>query len=207
MTLSAIEVNKLKQAPTIEGVLSAILSRWSARSFADREVSTADLRKIFEAAHWSASAYNEQPWRFLVGTRNSLTYKKIFSTLMGFNQNWAGAAPILILGVASTKFAHNGTANDYALYDLGAAAGALTLQAATLGLKTHSMAGFDHASARQLFEIPEGYALGAVIALGYQGEPSALAQEELITLETSPRTRKPLSELVLSSWGTAADLD
>jgi nitroreductase len=206
MTLSAIEVNDLKQAPTIEGVLSAVLGRWSARSFADREVSGADLVKVFEAARWSASAYNEQPWRFLVGERDSSTYKKIFSTLIGFNKSWAAAAPVLILGVASTKFVHNGTANAYALYDLGAAAGALTLQAAALGLKTHTMAGFDHAAARQAFEIPESYALGAVIALGYQGEPSALAQDELIALETTPRTRKPLSEFVLLAWGEPAKL-
>jgi nitroreductase len=206
MALSAIEVNDLKQAPAINGVLPAVLSRWSARSFADREVNGADLVKVFEAARWSASAYNEQPWRFLVGFRNSLTYKKIFSSLIGFNQNWAAAAPVLILGVASTKFSHNGTPNAYALYDLGAAASALTLQAAALGLKTHSMAGFDQATTRQAFEIPESYALGAVIALGYQGEPSALAHEELIALETTPRTRKPLSEVVLSTWGEPAKL-
>lgn len=119
MTLSAIEVNHLKQAPTIEGVLSAVAGRWSARSFAAREVSSADLTKVFEAARWSASAYNEQPWHFLVGVRGSETYKKIFSTLIGFNQSWAAAAPVLILGVASTTFNHNGSSNAYALYDLG----------------------------------------------------------------------------------------
>jgi hypothetical protein len=68
------------------------------------------------------------------------------------------------------------------------------------------MAGYDQASARLLFEIPESYDLGAVIALGYQGEPSALAHEELIALETTPRSRKPLSEFILSSWGTSANL-
>jgi nitroreductase len=206
MTLSALEVNNLKQAPTVTGVLPAVLNRWSPRSFADRAVSPAGLKKVFEAARWSASAYNEQPWRFLVGTRNSAAYKKIFSTLIGFNQGWASAAPVLILGVASTKFAHNGTTNAYALYDLGAAAAALTLQAAELGLKTHSMAGFDHDAARQAFGIPEDYALGAVIALGYQGEPAALGHEQLIAMETAPRERKPLSDLVLSGWGEAADL-
>jgi len=206
MTLSAIEVNNLKQAPAVEGVLPAVLGRWSPRSFANREVSPADLKKVFEAARWTASAFNEQPWRFLVGTRNSETYKKIFSTLIGFNQSWAGAAPVLILGVSSTKFAHNGTTNAYALYDLGAAAAALSLQAASLGLKTHSMAGYDQAAARQAFDIPEDYALGAVIALGYQGEPAALGHEQLIALETSPRERKLLSEFVLAGLGEAADL-
>jgi nitroreductase len=206
MTLSALEVNQLKQAPAVDGVLPVVLARWSARSFADRDVNPADLRKIFEAARWAASAYNEQPWRFLVGTRNSSTHKKIFSTLIGFNQGWAAAAPVLILGVASSKFSHNGSPNAYALYDLGAAAAALCLQAASLGLTTHSMAGFDQAAARQVFKIPESFALGAVIALGYQGEPSALAHQELIALETTPRARKPLSDIVLSEWEVAADL-
>jgi nitroreductase len=206
MALSAVEVNQLKQAPAVEGVLPVVLARWSARAFADREVSTADLRRVFEAARWAASSFNEQPWRFLVGTRNSLTYKKIFSTLIGFNQSWAAAAPVLILGVASTKFAHNGTDNRNALYDLGAAASYLTLQAAALGLTSHQMAGYDQAAARQVLEIPESYALGAVIALGYQGEPSALGNEQLIAMETAARERKPLSEIVLSAWGMPAEL-
>ena len=198
MSLSAIEVSQLKQAPAVDGVLPAVLGRWSARSFADRQVSDADLLKVFQAARWSASAYNEQPWRFLVGKRGSATYDKIFSTLIGFNQSWAGKASVLILGIASTKFSHNGSENPYALYDLGAAASLLTLQAAALGLNTHSMAGFDHDAARKVFEIPADYTPGAVIALGYQGEPATLGNE--------PRERKPLDELVLSAWGTSAEL-
>ncbi|MGA9069384.1 MAG: nitroreductase family protein, partial [Terracidiphilus sp.] len=196
----------LKQAPTIEGVLSAIAGRWSARSFANREVSPADLTKVFEAARWSASANNEQPWRFLVGTRGSETYKKIFSTLIGFNQSWAGAAPVLILSAASTIYSHNGSPNASALYDLGAAAGALTLQAAALGLTTHTMAGVDREAARKIFAIPDDYLIGTVIALGYQGEPAALGQPQLVSQEISPRTRKPLRELVLSEWGLPANM-
>jgi nitroreductase len=206
MTLSAIEVNHLKQAPAVDGLLPAVLARWSPRSFADRDVTPADLRKVFEAARWAASSFNEQPWRFIVGLGNSLTYKKIFSALIGFNQGWAGAAPVLILGAAKTKFSHNDTDNRHALYDLGAAASYLTLQAAALGLTTHQMAGYDQAVARQAFEIPEDCALGAVIALGYQGEPSALTNTDLIAQETTPRSRKPLNEFVLSSWGKPANL-
>jgi len=206
MSLSAIEVNNLKKAPAVEGVMPAMHNRWSARSFADREVSPADLHMVFEAARWTASAYNEQPWRFLVGARNSVTYKKIFDSLIGFNQGWAGSAPVLILGAASTKFSHNGTDNGYALYDLGAATSYLTLQAAAMGLTTHQMAGFDHDAARQAFDIPDTYVLGAVIALGYQGDPAALGHEQLIAMETSPRERKPLSELVLSAWDTPAHI-
>jgi nitroreductase len=201
-----MEVNKLKQAPPVEGVLPVVLSRWSPRAFSVREVSAADLGKVFEAARWAASAYNEQPWRFLVGRQGSPTYKKIFSTLIGFNQSWAGSAPVLILGVASTKFTHNGTTNGWGVYDLGASASYLTLQAAALGILTHQMAGFDQEIARKVFEIPADYAFGSVIALGYQGEPSALKNEQLLAMEVEPRVRKPLQEFVLSAWDEAADL-
>jgi nitroreductase len=206
MTLSALEVKNLKQAPAFDGVLPAVLSRWSARAFADRDVSATDLKRVFEAARWAASSNNEQPWKFLVGRRNSPVHARIFECLMGFNKSWAGSAPVLILGVASTKFAHNGAANTYALYDLGAASSYLTLQAAALGLTSHQMAGYDHDAARKALQIPEDYVLGTVIALGYQGEPADLNHEQLIEREIAPRSRKPLKDFVLSAWGEAAEL-
>ena len=206
MTLSAIEVDHLKQAPAVGGVLPVILHRWSPRSFADRDVSTVDLKKLFEAARWAPSSYNEQPWRFLVGTRNSITYKKIFDALMPFNQGWAGKAPVLILGAAKTKFTHNEGPNGFAFYDLGAASAYLVLQAVEIGLSTHQMAGYDQAAARASLGIPENFTLGAVIALGYQGEPAALINQQLRAQEIAPRERKPLSDFALSAWGEPANL-
>jgi len=206
MILTASEVNELKHAPAVEGVLPTVHQRWSARSYAGREVSKADLVRVFEAARWAASANNEQPWRFLVGSRNSLTHEKIASALAGLNKEWAPTAPVLILGMANTRFERSGKPNSYALYDLGAASSYLTLEAAALGLVSHQMAGFDHEAMRQLFDIPTDYALGCVIALGYQREPAALGNEQLIAREHAPRERKPLSGLVLSSWGEPAEL-
>jgi nitroreductase len=206
MSLSASEVNNLKHAPTADGVLPIFHQRWSPRSFADREVNPADLARVFEAARWAASSSNEQPWRFLVGDHNSLTYKKIFDSLVPVNQAWAVHAPVLILGVAKTKVSHNESPNRVALYDLGAAASYLTLEAAALGLSTHQMAGFDQDAVRKALEIPEDYVIGAVIALGYQGEPAALANEKLIAQEVAPRQRKPLNQFVFASWDTPAHL-
>ena len=68
---------------------------------------------------------------------------------------------------------------------------------AALGLHTHSMAGFDHDAAQTAFNLTEDHALGAVIALGYQDEPSALTNEQLLQREVAPRERKPLSEIAL----------
>ena len=206
MTQSIEEINEVKHAPGVDGVLPLFHTRWSPRSFSDREVSSADLAKVFEAARWAASSYNEQPWRFLVGTCGSEAYKKIFDSLMPFNQMWAAKAPVLILGVAKTKFSHNDSPNRVALYDLGAAASYLTLQAAALGLSTHQMAGFDPEAARKAFGVPDDYIIGAVIALGYQGEPASLPNEQLRTQETAPRTRKSFKDFVFSAWDTPADI-
>ncbi|HTH43354.1 MAG TPA: nitroreductase family protein [Terracidiphilus sp.] len=206
MTISADEVNKLKRAPAIEGLLPLFLERWSPRSFADREVSRADLKRVFEAARWAPSSGNAQPWRFIVGTQGTETHAKLTSVLASFNKEWASKAPVLILGTTNAVNAR-GAANAYAMYDLGAAAVSITLAAEALGLATHQMAGFDHDAARREFGIPEAYALGSVMALGYQDEPAALANEELISRETAPRTRKPLSEMVFSAWDEPAPFD
>jgi nitroreductase len=206
MTLTASEVHKMKYAqPSTDGVLPVILERWSPRAFTDRDVSQADLKKIFEAARWAPSSFNEQPWRFIVGRRNSETYKKIAATLVPANQAWAQNAPVLVLSVAKTRFSHNDSPNGYGVHDLGAADGFITLQAASMGIATHQMAGFDQAKAREVFEIPEVYAIGSVMALGYQGDPSTLG-EHYQGQEQSPRSRKPLSEIVLSGWDQPADL-
>lgn len=198
------EVEKLKHAPAAPGVLDEILKRWSPRAFLDKPVSAADLKKIFEAAHWAASSYNEQPWRFLVGRKGDATYQKIFDSLVDFNQAWAKSAPVLILSAGKKTFAHNGSPNHHALHDTGAATAYLALQASALGLHAHSMGGFDHEKARAAFGIPDDYAIGAVTALGYFGDIDSLP-EHLKKQETSPRSRKPLGEVVFAEWEKPAE--
>lgn len=204
MSNSAEEVNQLKRAPAAERVMPEVLHRWSPRSFSDRDISPQDLHTIFEAVRWAASSFNEQPWRFLVGRGGDPTYQKIFQSLGEFNQAWAGTAPILILGVTRTRFSHNETPNAVALYDLGAAAATLCYQAMHLGIFTHQMGGYDRDIARKLLDIPEEFIPGAVIAMGYQGDPAALPHDAMRQQELEPRTRKPLSEIALSSWGVPA---
>ena len=205
MSLTASEVHNLKKAPAVVGVLPVIHERWSARSFSDHEVTAEAVKKVFEAARWAASSGNAQPWRFLVGRKGSETHLKIAETLGGANRVWAPKAPVLILGTSLAVNAKGGP-SPYALYDLGAASALLTLQAAELGMTSHQMAGYDHDAARQALAIPGDYALGTVIALGYQGEPEALGDSTLIEREITARTRKPLDEIVFSEWGKPAQI-
>jgi nitroreductase len=199
------EAEKLKHAPPVPGVIEEILARWSPRAFSHRPVAGEDLKKIFEAARWAASSYNEQPWRFLVGHRGDPTYQKIFDSLVEFNQGWAKSAPVLILSAASKHFAHNKSPNQYAIHDTGAATAYLVLQATALGLHAHSMAGFDHDKARAAFGIPDSFHIGAVTALGHPGDADTLP-EGLREQELAPRQRKPLAEIVFAEWEKAAKL-
>ena len=90
--------------------------------------------------------------------------------------------------------------------ELGAAAATLCYQATALGLHTHQMGGFDRDVARKAFNIPDDFLLGAVIALGYQGNPSVLTIPFMVEQETSPRQRKPLTDFVFSAWNEPAKL-
>jgi nitroreductase len=195
--LNAVE--KLKHAPAADGVLDVILRRWSPRAFANKPVSGEDMKKIFEAARWAASSYNEQPWRFIVGRRGDDAYKKIFDSLVEFNQGWAKSAPVLILSAGKKTFTESGQPNFHVLHDTGAATAYIALAATKLGLHTHSMAGFEHGKARAAFGIPDDFEIGAVTALGYFGDPETLP-DHLKQMETSPRERKPLDEVVFEAW-------
>lgn len=49
-----------------------IARRWSPYAFDGRPVSQSDLRPLFEAARWATSSYNEQPWSYIVATKEDL---------------------------------------------------------------------------------------------------------------------------------------
>ena len=191
----------LKPAETTQDIHPLLRQRWSPLAFAETPVPPAILLSLFEAARWSSSSFNEQPWRFIVGTKDSdgETYQKIFQTLVPGNQAWASTAPVLILGIARTNFSHNESPNAVALYDLGQAVGSLTVQASDMGLLLHQMGGYDKEAARTAFAIPDSFALAAVIALGYEGDLSRLPDEKLQARHSdASRVRKPLSELIFS---------
>ena len=182
-----------------------IQNRWSPRSFSDNPVSPETLRSLFEAARWAPSSSNEQPWAFIVGTKDDLeTHNKILSTLVEFNQGWAKHAPVLAIAASQMEFARNKTPNRNAFYDTGAAVAYLTAEATSRGLFVHQMAGFDPQKAIEVFHIPKGWEPIAAFAIGYPGDPNALP-DKLRERELAPRNRKPISEFVMSGdWGHPA---
>jgi len=193
-----------RAATTDVPVHELIRNRWSPRAFADKPVSAEILRSLFEAARWAPSSNNEQPWAYLVATRDDAeNFAKMLSVLVEFNANWARNAPVLALSVAHLK-TQQGKPNGVALHDVGSATAQLTFEANSRGLLVHQMAGFDAEKARQAFAIPADWQPVAAMALGYPGDPASLS-DRLRERELAPRMRKPVSEFVMSGgWGHTA---
>src|ERR1043166_1892318 len=83
-------MNHPKEAAPAHPIHELIAKRWSPYAFEDRPVSIADLRSLFEAARWAPSSYNEQPWTYLVATRDQpAEFAKLLSCLVDGNQVWA----------------------------------------------------------------------------------------------------------------------
>jgi nitroreductase len=194
-----------KPAPSDFPVHELIRERWSPRAFADKPVPRDVLRSIFEAARWAPSSNNEQPWAYIVASRDDKAgFEKMLSVLVEFNANWAKTAPVLALAVAELAFAKNNVPNRNAQYDTGAATALLSVEATARGLAVHQMAGFDPEKARRVFGIPAGWEAIAAIAIGYPGDPASLPQP-LQDREMAPRTRKPINEFVMAGhWGHTA---
>ncbi len=192
-------------APSDFPVHELIRERWSPRAFADRLVPQEVLRSIFEAARWAPSCYNEQPWAYIVASRDDNEgFERMLSVLVEFNANWAKSAPLLAIAVAELAFAKNNSPNRNAQYDTGAASALLSMEATAHGLGVHQMAGYDQEKARRVFGIPAGWEAIAALAIGYPGDPASLPQS-LKDREMAPRTRKPIAEFVMAGhWGHTA---
>lgn len=194
-----------KPADTKFPIHELLRRRWSPRAFSSQPVSPEVLGSLLEAARWAPSSYNEQPWAYLVATKEDpQEFQRLLSTLVEGNRSWAQHAPVLMLSVAKKNFERNGQPNRHAFYDTGQATMSLIVQASDLGLSAHQMAGFSVEKARELFSIPPEWEPAAAIALGYLIEADAVP-ETLRAKESLPRSRKPLEDFVFSgTWKHAS---
>ena len=170
------------------------VNRWSPRAFSNEPIDDETLGRVFEAARWAPSCFNEQPWRFIIAKTDE-DRARFLDFLVPANQVWAKLAPVLIVVVAKKTFAHNGKPNPTYHFDAGCAWGHLALAAEQNGLITHGMAGFQSGPARVTLGIPDDYEPMAVIALGKRGDAAQLP-ENLREREV-PSDRRSQSESVM----------
>jgi nitroreductase len=195
-----------KRAITSVPLIDPLGLRWSGRAYDSRRpVARAHLLALLEAARWAPSCFGDQPWRYIVCDRNAdgAAWQSAFDCLVPGNQTWAANAPVLILSLADTLFAHNGKPNRWGQYDTGAASMSLCVQATALGLMVHQMGGFDPDRARSSFGVPDQYVPMSMMTVGYQlAEPDLPA--DFRERELAPRERRALGQTFFAGrWGRA----
>lgn len=170
-----------------------IRNRWSPRSFSKDPISDEQLEIIFKAAASAFSANNMQPWRYAYAHKGSEAFDRLVEALMPGNQPWAKNAAVLMVSFAA-KVNDNGQPNPWSQHDLGAANATMTLQALSMDIYLHLMAGFDPAKAAEVAGIDsERWQAVAMIAMGYQDAADQL-QEPYLARELAPRSRKSPDE-------------
>ncbi len=178
-------------------MLPELASRRARRAISNDALSEDTVRRLLEAASLAPSCFNNQPWRILVVERkaDSPEYASLAESLTPGNA-WALEAPLLLLFATAPHLdCRMDAGRDYAFFDLGQAAMALQLQAQREGLYAHPMAGFSPSKLKTALDLPPELVPLCVMAVGKPGDPERLAEGPRKS-ENSPRSRKPLGELV-----------
>lgn len=188
----------MRSETNMEGIVDIIAGRWSSRAIdASAPIELGLLGRLFEAARWAPSSFNNQPWRFLsFGPENADALERARNSLVPRNA-WALAAPRLIFVLSRIDESGAERKNALAMYETGMAAIQMALQATREGLVFHQMIGFDSQLLRKNFGIPENFAILTAVAIGWPGDPE-LIPKDFRHMETGTRTRRVIDELVFS---------
>lgn len=170
------------------------VNRWSPRAMSGEAISDTELMKLFEAARWAPSSYNNQPWRFIYAKKGSHYWQKFFDLLVEFNQQWCKNAGVLVLVISRKTFEHNGQPSVTHSFDTGAAWENLALQGSLIDLVVHGMQGFDYDKAKKVFSLSEDYTIEMMFAVGKPGKKEELPA--MMQEREQPSGRKLLKEFV-----------
>lgn len=171
-----------------------ILNRWSPRALSPELMTDKEMMTLFEAARWAPSSYNAQLWRFIYGKRGTEAFDKLFNLLVPFNQSWTKNASFLILVISRDKFTYNEEPSRTHSFDTGASMENLALQGFMDGFVVHGMEGFDYDKAKIVCNIPEGYTVEAMFAVGKKGLKEDLPKE--LQEREFPSDRVPLESII-----------
>lgn len=175
-----------------------IKRRWSPRVFSSRLIGEEKIMSLFEAARWAPSSRNEQPWRFVYATRDDRENFTRIADLLVEGNSWAKKSALLIVVLARKNFTGNNKENYNAMYDSGAAAENLFLEAINQGLFAHEMIGFALEKALEVLAVPENFMPASLIAVGYPATLSDLEMFEpsLKERELSQRERLAIKQII-----------
>jgi nitroreductase len=182
-------------------VLPELAQRRAFRSIAADPLPDEQIERLLEAAVLAPSCSNNQPWRMIAVSGETLPALR--ETLTEYNK-WATRAPLIVLFATKPSLdCRLDSGRDYAYFDLGQAALALQLQATREGLYAHPIAGYAPAKAAKAVGLPEDFVVLTLVIVGKPGDSSLLSERQAEG-EKSPRLRKALGEVAFRDrWPTA----
>jgi nitroreductase len=187
-------INALEYRTADHAIETLFVARWSPRAMSGEPISDDQMLRLFEAARWAPSTYNEQEWRFLYARRDTPQWPAFFDLLVEGNQAWCQRAALLAVIVAHKVFERNGKPNPVHVFDSGCAFENLALQGTAMGLVVHGMQGFDYDKARTTLNVPDDYAVCAMFAVGRPADETVLPQQ--LREREKPSGRKPVREII-----------
>ena len=173
-------------------IMKSIESRRAYRAFTTKPIEKKVLNRLVQAAHFSPSSLNSQPWR-IITVVDEAKLDALKATLSGGNY-WAKKAPVIAAFITNADWGLRLDGRDFVFFELGMAAMAYQLQAVEEGLYVHPIAGFNADEAKKILKVPEENTIEVLLVLGYPGDPSDLNEKHQES-ENSERNRKPLEEI------------
>lgn len=164
-------------------ILDIIKERRSVRKFKADPIPEESLQRVLDAARFSPSGKNLQPWKFILVKDESLK-KRLVEASVG--QTFIAQAPVVIVACAFPDRCYSRMGNYMKSWpvDVAIAFEHLMLQAQEEGLGTCWIGAFEEREVKSVLHVPEGVRVLALTPLGYPDEKPA------------PRGRKDLQEII-----------
>jgi nitroreductase len=168
-------------------ILNIIKERRSVRKYKPDPIPQDALFRVLEAARFSPSGKNLQPWKFILVKDESLKQRLVEASV---RQSFIAEAPLVIVacGFPDRCYSRMGNYMKSWPVDVAIALEHLILQAQEEGLGTCWIGAFEEKEVKSVLEIPDEVRVLALTPLGYPDElPSSRSRkglDEIISYES-----------------------
>ncbi|UCE42302.1 MAG: nitroreductase family protein [Candidatus Aminicenantes bacterium] len=164
-------------------ILKVIKERRSVRKYKSDAIPDDVLQRVLEAARFSPSGKNLQPWKFILVHDEFLKKRLVDASV---TQTFIAEAPVVVVacGFPDQCYSRMGNYMKSWAVDVAIAFEHLVLQAQEEGLGTCWIGAFEEKDVKSILNVPEGVKVLALTPLGYPDE------------NPMPRGRKSLEDIV-----------
>jgi len=163
-------------------VMEAIKVRRSVRAYGPEEVPEEVMRRVFEAGRLAPSAFNYQPWHYIVVMDERMRDELSKAAKFG---KFLREAPVVLVACGDTK-----RSPGWNQVDVTISLQQMVLMATAEGLGTCWIGKLDKERVRELLDIPESWDVVAMLTMGYPRE-----KVDLVAKVARSGKRKEIGEI------------